>query len=124
MARYAVVAALALVSTAAAAQRIFADFSGAWNVTIQGPQGAMNSLLNLKQKGDTVSGEIESELGKSAIQGLARGDTIRFVFSLDAGGQAIDIRATGVLKDKESMTGNFEAAGMGAFPFEAAKKKE
>ncbi len=123
-ARLSFVAALVLVSATAAAQRMFADFAGMWNVTIQGPSGAMNSTLNLKQKGDTITGETESELGKAAIQGLARGDTLRFVFSLDMQGQQINVQASAVLKDKDTMNGNFEVVGMGGFPFEATRKKE
>ena len=73
LARYSVVAALmlaavtALASSTASAQRLFASFTGAWNVTVQGPQGPMNSLLTLKQSGDTVSGQFESELGTAAV---------------------------------------------------------
>lgn len=123
-ARLSAVAAVVLIAATAGAQRMFADFAGVWNVTIQGPSGPMNSTLNLKQKGDTITGDTESELGKAAVQGLARGDTLRFVFSLDMQGQAINVQASAVLKDKDTMNGNFEVVGMGGFPFEATRKKE
>ena len=106
----------------ATAQRMFADFSGGWNVTVQGPQGPMNSVLNLKQKGDTVSGTFESELGTAAINGLAKGDSLKFVFALDAGGQQLSLQATATLKDKDNLNGVIEAAGMGGFPFTATRK--
>lgn len=123
IARLTVVAALFVSAATAGAQRLFADFSGAWNVTVQGPQGPMNSLLTLKQTGDTVSGDFESELGKAAVNGLVKGDTMRFVFALDMQGQAINIQATGILKDKDNVAGNLEVVGMGGFPFTATKKQ-
>jgi hypothetical protein len=124
IARLSVVAALMLTSVTAAAQRLFADFSGPWNVSVQGPQGPMNSLLTLKQSGDSISGEFESELGKAPVVGRAIGDTLRFVFTLDAGGQQVNIQAQGVLKDKDNINGNLEVVGMGAgFPFTATKKQ-
>src|SRR6188508_3309259 len=59
-----VIAALVIGAATAGAQRILADFSGTWNVTIEGPQGPMNSQLSLKQTADTISGEFSSEIGK------------------------------------------------------------
>ena len=38
-----VIAALVVGAATATAQRILADFAGTWNVTIEGPQGPMNS---------------------------------------------------------------------------------
>ena len=128
LARYSVVAALmlaavtAFASSTASAQRLFASFTGAWNVTVQGPQGPMNSLLTLKQSGDTVSGQFESELGTAAVTGMTKGDSIKFSFSLDAGGQALSLQATAALKDADNLAGVIEAAGMGAFPFSATRK--
>lgn len=122
-ARLSVLAALVLSAATASAQRIFADFAGAWNVTVQGPQGPMNSLLTLKQTGDTVSGEFESELGKAAVSGMTKGDSIKFSFNLDAGGQQIALQATAALKDKDNLAGVIEAAGMGGFPFAATRKQ-
>ena len=115
---------LGAVSAAATAtaQRMFADFSGGWNVSVQGPQGPMNSTLNLKQKGDTISGTFESELGTAAVNGLAKGDSIKFVFALDAGGQQLSLQATAALKDKDNLAGAIDAAGMGSFPFTATRK--
>lgn len=122
--RFSVVAALVLSAATASAQHLFADFAGAWNVTVQGPQGPMNSLLTLKQTGDTVSGDFESELGKAAVSGMVKGDSIKFAFSLDAGGQQLSLQATAALKDKDNLNGVIEAAGMGGFPFSATRKTQ
>ena len=118
-----VVAALMIGAATATAQRILADFSGVWNVTIDGPQGPMNSQLTLKQTADTVAGEFESELGKAPVSGMVKGDSIKFSFGIDMGGQQLSIQGTGALKDKDNMAGSVEAVGMGAaFPFAATRK--
>ena len=124
IARLSVVAALFLGAATATAQRMLADFGGVWNVTVEGPQGPMNSQLTLKQTADTVSGEFESELGKAPVSGMVKGDSIKFSFGLDMGGQQISIQATGALKDKDNLAGSLEVAGMGGFPFTAVKKQQ
>ena len=56
-------AAIALSVTAVAAQRMFADFSGKWNVAIDAQGQSMQSLMTVTQKGDSVSGTTESQIG-------------------------------------------------------------
>ena len=111
-------AALALSVTAVAAQRMFADFSGKWNVQGQ----SMQSLMTVTQKGDSVSGTTESQLGTANFDGVVKGDTIMFGFAYDMGGQQIKIRGTGVMAEKDKMMGTMEAEGLGAFPFAAARQ--
>ena len=123
IARLSVVAALFLGAATATAQHLLADFGGVWNVTVEGPQGAMNSVLTLKQTADTVAGEFESELGKAPVSGMVKGDSIKFSFGIDMGGQQLSIQGIGALKDKNSMAGTVESAGMGGFPFTATKKQ-
>ena len=89
-----VIAALVVGAATATAQRILADFAGTWNVTIEGPQGPMNSQLTLKQTADTVAGEISSEqIGKAPVTGMVKGDSIKFSFGIDMQGQQLSIRA-------------------------------
>lgn len=115
-------AALMFGAATAAAQHLLADFGGTWNVTVDGPQGPMNSQLTLKQLADSVSGEFESELGKAPVRGKTKGDTLWFGFAVDMGGQPLVIQGSGVLSNKTSINGSLDVAGMGAFPFRATKK--
>ena len=62
-------------------------------------------------------------MGTRPVTGSVKGDTVRFAFSLDMNGQALEIQSTGVLKDKDSMTGQMELAGMGAFPWTAKRSQ-
>ncbi len=118
-----VVAALVIGAATATAQRMLADFSGTWNVTVDGPQGPMNSQLTLKQTADTVAGQFESEIGTAPVSGMVKDDSIKFSFGLDMGGQQLSIQGTGALKDKDNLAGQIEVIGMGAaFPFAATRK--
>ncbi|MBL0169778.1 MAG: hypothetical protein IPP90_03465 [Gemmatimonadaceae bacterium] len=123
IARLSVVAALFFGAATATAQRILADFSGAWNVTVEGPQGPMNSMLTLKQTGDTISGEFQSEIGNAPVSGMVKGDSIKVSFGIDMGGQQLSLQVIGALKDADNLGGTIEAAGMGGFPFVATRKK-
>ena len=115
-------AAIALSVTAVAAQRMFADFSGKWNVAIDAQGQSMQSLMTVTQKGDSVSGTTESQIGTANFDGVVKGDSIFFGFAYDMGGQQIRIRGTGVMSEKDKMMGTMEAEGLGAFPFAAARQ--
>lgn len=117
-----VAAALTLSVTAVAAQRLLADFSGKWNVAIDAQGQSMQSLMTVEQKGDSVSGTTESQIGTANFDGVVKGDSIFFGFALDMGGQQIKIRGTGVMTEKDKMSGTMEAEGLGAFPFAAARQ--
>lgn len=125
--RIAALAAAVLLSVSAAAataQRMFADVSGKWSFTAETPNGATTSLLTAQQKGDSLSGTLDIEqMGVRPIAGVVKGDTVRFWFSIDMGGQMLDIRGQGLLTDPDNMAGQLELAGMGTFPFTAKKQK-
>jgi hypothetical protein len=121
-ARIATAVALVVASSSAAAQLLLADFSGGWNVLVEGPQGPMSSTLTLAQTGDSVSGKFESEVGSATVRGSVTGDSLHIVFALDVGGQALDLEGKGALKDTERMDGKIIAAGMGEFPFSATRQ--
>lgn len=122
LARLAVGAALLLSAGTAAAQLLFADFSGGWNVVVEGPQGPMSSTLTLTQTGDSVAGKFDSEIGSAPVKGSVRGDSLYIAFSLDAGGQMLDLEGVGALKEGERLEGKIIAAGMGEFPFTATRQ--
>lgn len=112
-------AAIAASTMAAAA---LADFSGAWDVVVDGPQGAMASSLTLEQKSDSISGMFESEVGSAKVAGFAKGDSLFLAFAIDAGGQMINLTGIAALKDKTNLDGKIVAEGMGEFPFRAKRK--
>jgi len=118
----AVAAVISLSAITATAQRMFADVSGKWTFTVDAPNGQTTSLASFKQEGEALTGTLEIEqMGTRPVTGSVKGDTVRFEFGLDMGGQALAIQATAVMKDKDSFVGQMELAGMGAFPFSAKR---
>ena len=113
------------VAVTATAQRMFADIGGKWSMTIDGPQGAMESAVTIKQEGEALTGTITNEMfGSSKLEGNVKGDTVRFAFTIDAGGQSIPLTAGAFVKDKDTVSGQIIAEGMGNFPFTMKRAKE
>lgn len=117
------VAMLFSVTSAAAAQRYFADVTGKWAVTGDSPNGQTQSEVIFKQEGTALTGTIEiQQIGAAKLTGTVKGDTVQYSFRLDVQGNAIDVNVSGVLKDKDNMTGTiYLPADMGNYPF-AAKR--
>jgi hypothetical protein len=105
------------------AARLLADFSGAWDVTVDGPQGPVGSVLRLTQKGDSVSGSFDSEVGSGAVLGVVRGDTLDIGFGLNIDGQALTISGVATLVEKDKLAGKMVVTGMGEFPFSGTRQK-
>ena len=111
-----------VASAATAAPRLLADLSGKWNVSVATPGGEQPSVMTLTQKGDSVTGTLESELGTAPMAGVVKGDTLRFAFQLDMGGQQLVINGVGAIKDKDNMNGALDVSGMGVMPFTAVRQ--
>lgn len=116
-------AVLVGVAASVAAASAFADFSGKWALNIGTPDQARTAMLTLEQKGDSVSGTTESELGVAPVKGVVKGDSLFFGFALDMGGQQIVINGAAALKDKDNIDGALDVSGMGGFPFTGARQK-
>lgn len=88
-------------------------------MTVAGPDGANESAVVLKQEADALTGTIESQmLGMAKLAGSVKGDTVRFAFTIDIQGMQFELRAGGLVKDKDNISGQLEAPnGMGSFPF-------
>ncbi|MBC8090117.1 MAG: hypothetical protein H7Z40_22905 [Phycisphaerae bacterium] len=107
------------VAVTATAQRVLADITGKWTMTIAGPNGANESAVVFKQEADALSGTIENQLlGAAKLAGTVKGDTVKFAFTVDMQGNVFELKAGGMIKDKDNIAGQLEAPnGMGTFPF-------
>jgi hypothetical protein len=112
------------VAVTATAQRLFSDIGGKWSMTIDGPQGPTESAVSLTQEGEVLTGTITNDMfGTSKLEGNVKGDTVRFAFTIDAGGQSIPLTAGAFVKDKDTVSGQIIAEGMGNFPFTMTRAK-
>ena len=107
-----------LLSVSGSAQ---SDVSGAWDLAVQGPEGPVNALATLKQEGEKVTGDIESQMGKTALTGTMKGKTLAMAFTMQGPQGPMDIKVTGEV-DGASMKGTIDLAGMGQMEFTAKKK--
>jgi hypothetical protein len=98
------------------------SIAGAWNMTSQGPQGAMESALVLKLDGRKVTGTLTGQFGEIPVQGDFDGSKLSFAMSIDAGGGAMSIAFTGSIKADGSLAGSFDF-GQGGMAWTAVRAK-
>ena len=80
-------------------------------LTVNSPNGAVESTLNLIQAGTSVSGDIQTPFGPATItSGRIEGNNVTFSYSLDVQGQRLEITTRGKI-DGNSISGTMEAGG-------------
>ena len=108
-----------LAASFAAAQ---ASVAGAWKMTFQTDQGAVDSDMNLKQDGEKVTGSLVSPQGEAPIEGTFKGGKLVLSLTVDAGGQALTITFDGAL-EKDTRKGNVDFGGFGSATWTATRAK-
>ena len=114
--------AAALVTMFIATATPFAqnDVAGGWDVTINGPQGAITAGLTLKQDGEKLTGAIDSPQGTAELTGTVKGTTVSLAFSIQGPQGPLDIKVTGEVAGT-TMKGVLDF-GAGTADFTATKK--
>jgi hypothetical protein len=117
----ALVSVCALVLAAAVATlQAQASVAGEWTLTINGPQGAVDTDASFKQAGDKVTGTFSSQLGETNVEGTMSGSTLSLAFNVVTPNGPIDIRMTAEVAGAE-MKGTIDY-GMGTADFTGKKK--
>jgi hypothetical protein len=112
-----VLAVVLLAATFAAAQ---AGVAGAWKMTFQTDQGAIDSDMNLKQDGQKVTGTLVSPQGEAPVEGTYTDGKLLLSLTVDAGGQVMTITFDGVL-EKDTLKGNVDFGGFGSATWSASR---
>jgi hypothetical protein len=99
-----------------------ASLTGKWNVNVQGPNGAIESGLDLKVDGKKVTGTISSPQGEAKIEGELAEGKLTFWFSMDANGQTLNISFTGSQQKDGTLAGTL-SFGQGELTWTAARAK-
>jgi hypothetical protein len=113
-----IVFALLLTSLSAFA----ADVAGAWNVTVDTPNGPLDVTVTLKQDGDKLTGMVSSQMGDAPITGTVKDNDLTFTMNMDANGANMTIIYKAKV-DGDKMTGSLDFAGQGEIKFSGTKKK-
>lgn len=96
------------------------NIGGAWDLTVNGPEGAINATATFKQDGEKVTGTIETPLGAAEMTGSLKGKTLNLSFSISGPNGPLDIKVNGEVEGA-SMKGMIDF-GMGTADFTATKK--
>ncbi len=114
---------LALVAAPAVAQNAAkpVNITGAWEMTVETPQGTMVITANYKQDGETLTGNHVSEMGEAALKGTVKGNDLEYTLTLDMGGQQMTIVHKAKV-DGDTMTGSADIEGMGSITFKCKRK--
>src|SRR5215475_9726970 len=113
-----IVAASFVLSLASAA---FAQSpAGAWELTVDSPQGANTSTLTLKQDGDKLTGDLASAMGSTPVTGTFSAGSVAVTANLDVQGTSLQLGINGKV-DADTMTGSVKVGDFGEFPFTAKR---
>jgi hypothetical protein len=101
---------------------VFAQSSvaGAWELSINGPEGPITANATLKQDGESVTGTIDTPQGAAEMKGTFKGKALNMGFTIQTPQGALDIKVNGEV-DGTSMKGIIDF-GMGMADFTAKKK--
>ena len=94
--------------------------AGDWTLTINGPQGTIDSDVTFTQDGDKVTGTMSGPQGESSVSGTLAGSALTFAFNVVTPNGPIDIKVTAEVAGAD-MKGTLDF-GMGTADFTGKKK--
>lgn len=100
-----------------------AKMAGSWDFSFTSPQGNHTWRVKFDQKGDTLSGQAESELGTLTLQDAwITGNELSFGVAISMNGQSFNLYFAGLVKG-DTADGSLEVpnSGMQAIPFRAVR---
>jgi hypothetical protein len=121
--RWSLAALIVLAAAGAVAQQSKTDVTGKWTFNVQTDAGSGTPTVTLKQDGEKLTGHYSSaNLGEAELTGTIKGNDIKFSFSADAGGQAVQVTYTGTVDTKDSMKGSVDLGGLAQGTFTAKRQ--
>lgn len=112
-------AALAMaLGTSALAQSV----AGVWDLSINGPEGAISAAATLKQDGEKVTGSIESPQGTAELTGTIKGKALNISFTIPGPNGNLDIKVNGEVDGDGALMKGIIDFGMGMADFTAKKQ--
>jgi hypothetical protein len=115
---FALVCAVALGLTVVAQAQT--NVAGAWELSINGPEGVLSATADLKQDGDKLTGTITAPQGSANMTGNVKGKAVFLTFSMDTPQGPIEIKINGEVEG-DSVKGVLDF-GMGQADFTGKKK--
>ncbi len=120
LALVALTAVPAFAQDAAKDQKV--DVTGAWEITVEGPQGVMTIVATYKQDGEKLTGTHVSDMGEAPLEGTVKGNEIAYVLTIQGPDGQLALKHLGKV-DGDTITGTVEIAEMGTIDWTAKRKK-
>jgi len=98
------------------------DVTGAWELTVEAPQGTMTSTATYKQEGEKLTGTHVGQMGELPLAGTVKGAEVAYTITIDAQGQQFTLTYTGKVNG-DTITGAVDFGGMGSATWSAKRKK-
>jgi hypothetical protein len=90
--------------------------AGAWELTVETPQGANTSTLTLKQDGSKLTGDLASQMGSTPVEGTFADGAVSVTANIDLQGTSLQLGISGKV-DGDALNGNVKFGDFGEFPF-------
>jgi hypothetical protein len=74
-----------------------AKVAGAWEMTSEGPRGAMTQTLKIQQDGSTIKGTLTGRRGESPLEGSVTGNKISFTVKRETPNGTFTIEYSGTV---------------------------
>ena len=123
----AIAIALSLESSAALVAQVArqdkpVDVAGKWALTVDTSAGTGTPSVELKQDGETLSGNYSSEVfGEQKVTGTIKGSAVTFGFTTSFQGSTVTVTYTGTA-DASTMKGSVTISGLGEGTFTGKKQ--
>lgn len=110
---FAAVLLLGIASVPASGQE---SAAGAWELTLQTPQGPTSVTMTLKIEGDQATGDLTSQIGSLPITGTVASGAVAMSGKLEIQGVSLAFAVNGKLEG-EALNGTMKMGDFGEFPF-------
>jgi imidazolonepropionase-like amidohydrolase len=99
-----------------------AQVAGTWDITVNSPQGAQQSVLTITQNGSTFTGSHANQMGSVEVTGgQIDGRHVSWSITIPANGQSISVSFQADV-DGNRMTGSATMGDLGSAPFIGEKR--
>jgi hypothetical protein len=95
---------------------------GKWDMNITSDQGPMAIVATFKMDGTKLTGNLNSQMGDTALVGEFNAGKLKFTIQFDGGGGAMEIVFNGTMKDDGTLTGTLNGQ-MGEMNWTATRAK-
>jgi hypothetical protein len=102
-----------------------ADVSGAWQLTVDTPNGKFESTVDLKQDGEKLTGTLHNQFGDSTVTGTVKDNEVALVQKAEINGNSMVITYAGKVEagaPATKMSGKFKFGEQGEGDFTAVRK--